>query len=81
MPEEKPFEVGEELICTQYVERRDKRASLNVGDLVKVTHAFSFTYNGEPCQDIVVQRGRNLPIACLVEPGRFKRLTSNPTNA
>lgn len=81
MSEEKPFEVGEELICTQYVERRDGRASLNVGDLVKVTHAFSFEFEGKPCQDIVVQRGHQLPIACLVAPGRFKRLNSNPTNA
>ena len=74
MPDEKPFEVGEKLICTCYVERRDGRASINAGDLVEVTHAFSLDYNGGGCQGITVQRGNDLPIACLVEPGRFKRL-------
>ena len=70
------FEVGETLKCLQYVERRDRRASINAGDLVKVIQAFAFTHEGKQCQDITVQRGHDMPIAVLVAPGRFARVSS-----
>ena len=68
-----PFKVGETLKCLQYVERNDGRSHINVGDLVKVTQAFSFKHEGRDCQDITVQRKDDMPIAVLVVPGRFER--------
>jgi len=61
MPTTDLFKVGETLVCLQYVERRDGASSINVGNLVKVTHAFAFTHDGEQRQDInVVTTHRSL---------------------
>lgn len=75
MPTSELFSVGDTLRCLQTVERKDRRARLREGDIVKVLQAFSFTSGGEQCQDITVQRDGYLPIAVLVAPGRFERVT------
>lgn len=73
-----PFRVGETLRCEQYVERRDRESHIEIGDLVKVTHAFSFEFEGRQCQDLTVQHEDDMPIAVLAEPGRFARLIDAP---
>ena len=67
-----PFKVGETLKCLMYVSRRDNRSSLVPGDVVRVTSEFCF---GEDSQDITVQKSHDAPIAVLVAPGRFVRIT------
>ncbi len=73
MSYDKPYAVGETLICTQYVERKDGRSRLNVGDKVEVLQEFQFSHDGKPCQDITVQHDHDMPIAVMVAPGRFRR--------
>jgi hypothetical protein len=67
--------VGDTLKCLIYVDRKDHRSNLNPGDTVKVTHAFAFTCGAKQCQEIVVQKDHDAPIAVLVKPGRFEHIS------
>ncbi len=68
------FKVGDKVKCLIYVSRRDKGSHLNPGDVVTVTQEYIFDYKGEKCQDITVQKGRDMPIAVLAKPGRFEKV-------
>lgn len=68
------FAVGDTLKVLKYVERRDGRSRVNVGDEVRVLTEFKFQFQGKQCQDITIQRGNDLPIAVIVKPGCFERV-------
>jgi len=72
--ENKLFKVGEKLKCMTHAERKDGGSSIKPGDIVTVIQEYTFTFEGNGCQEITVQCGDCLPIACDVEPGRFERV-------
>ena len=68
------YGVGDTLKCLRGFSRRDRRASVNAGAVVRVTQEYKFQYDGKQCQDLTVQYGNDAPIAVLNWPGAFEKM-------